>query len=429
MGGSDFSDSPTPKNMIALLDCNNFYASCERVFSPEYRSKPVCILSNNDGCIIARSNELKAAGVPMGAPYHYWKDRLKAIGAVVKSSNYALYGDLSGRVMRCLQAAVKNVEVYSIDEAFLDLNEFSQPLSQAENLVQHVYQCVGIPVSVGLGSTKVLAKAANYIAKYKKIPAFEINDKNLALVLDWLPVEKVWGIGQKTSEKMNQAGIKTASDLVARPDDWIRKYFTITGLRTVRELRGESCLDIETGSNPRKHILCSRSFGRTVTNPDWLKEAIATHASRGAEKLREQDLIASGITVYIRTNRFRTHDAQYQKTAYCPFPMATANTAELITGALSVFPQIFKPGFKYAKVGIALTGLVPKASVQYNLFTPPKFVQSEGVMRAVDSLNHRFGQHTVRHARLGTKQLWRMRSAYRSPNYTTDWNQLLTIKI
>ncbi|NCP67839.1 Y-family DNA polymerase [bacterium] len=412
----------------ALVDCNNFYASCERVFDPKLRHVPVCILSNNDGCIIARSAEVKAAGIPMGAPVFKWRKQLKAINARLYSSNYTLYGDMSARVMNTLRPFADNMEVYSIDEAFLQIRERSDYAAYGEAIKQTVYQYTGMPVSVGIASTKTLAKLANFIAKKYKDGNFQITESNREAVLKYIPVGEVWGIGRRTNEKLNHWGLKSVYDLVCQPDNWIKKELTVVGLKMVHELRGKPCFDLQEHPDARKNIICSRSFGRIVTDKISVREAIAHHAARAAEKLREQDSVATGITSYIRTNRFRQQDPQYGQSHYQSLEVATSNTAALIEAALFNLEQIFCSGYNYAKAGIALSGIRPSDQVQYNLFTPEQELKSGDLMKVLDAINHQHGNHTLQFGAMGLKKPWLTKSDFKSPNYTTKWADLPLVK-
>jgi DNA polymerase V len=412
----------------ALVDCNNFYASCERVFDPQLRHVPVCILSNNDGCIIARSAEVKAAGIPMGAPVFKWKKELKAINARLFSSNYTLYGDMSARVMHTLRPFADAMEVYSIDEAFLWLEGRSDYLAYGEAIKQTVYQHTGMPVSVGTADTKTLAKLANWIAKKYKNGNFQITPENHEAVLKFTPVGEVWGIGHRTQEKLRYWGLKTAFDLTVQPDHWIKSNLTVVGLKTVHELRGKPCFTFEDHPNARKNIVCSRSFGRVVTDLISLREAIASHAARAAEKLRQDDTVATGIVSYIRTSQFRTQDAQYGQSHYQALPIGTSNTATLIQAALLNLEQIYCSGFNYAKAGIMLSGIRPSQQVQYNLFTTENELKSGPLMQTLDRINQQHGKHTLQYGAMGLKKNWTMKSEHRSPNYTTQWKDLPLVK-
>lgn len=411
-----------------LVDCNNFYASCERVFNPKLRALPVCVLSNNDGCIIARSAEVKAAGVPMGAPVFKWRKELQAINACLLSSNYALYGDMSERVMSTLRSFANTMEVYSIDEAFLWVNDQSDYLAYGEAIKQTVYQHTGLPVSVGIAPTKTLAKLANFIAKKYKNGNFQITEENREAVLKFVPVGEVWGVGRRTNEKLNYWGIKTVYDLVCQPDHWIKSQLTVVGLKMVHELRGTPCFDLQDHPEAKKNIICSRSFGCAVTEKALVREAVAHHAARGAEKLREQNSVATGITTFIRTNRFRTQDEQYAPSYYHALEVGSSNTAAIIKGALLNLEQIYCSKYKYAKAGIVLSGIRPSDKVQYNLFTPEAELKSGDLMKVLDSINHQHGNHTLQFGAMGLKKPWLTKSNFKSPNYTTKWSDLPLVK-
>ena len=415
-------------SVYLLVDCNNFYASCERVFDPKLRHVPVCILSNNDGCIIARSAEVKAAGIPMGAPVFKWRKELQAIDAKLFSSNYALYGDMSARVMQTLRPFADVMEVYSIDEAFLLSAGRSDYLAYGEAIKQTVYQNTGMPVSVGIASSKTLAKLANWIAKKYKNGNFEITEQNREAVLKFTPVGEVWGIGHRTNEKLTNWGIKTVYDLICQPDNWIKSNLTVVGLKTVHELRGRACFELEEHPSARKNIICSRAFGKVVTDKSEIREAVAHHAARAAEKLREQDSVALGITTFIRTNKFRINDSQYGQSHYQALAVGTSNTAALIKAATANLEQIFCSGYNYAKAGILLSGIRKSHQVQYNLFTPEPELKSGDLMKAFDAINQQHGNHTVQFGAMGIKKAWLTKSDHRSPNYTTQWTDLPVVK-
>jgi DNA polymerase V len=421
---------------FAIVDCNNFYVSCERVFDPSLRNKPVVVLSNNDGCIVARSNEVKNAGIPMGIPYFKVKDELTEINCVVLSSNYALYGDMSRRIMETLAEFTNNLEIYSIDEAFLSLDHINADALTdfGYQIKEIIYQNTGIPVSVGIAQTKTLAKLANEIAKkdgrknnqYKGVINLYQNH-NVDQYLKITPVGDIWGVGRKYNKLLEKNNLLNVYDLIQTSDLWIKKHLTIQGLRMVKELRGIPCLDLETVLDPKKGIISSRSFSKKIERLLELQEAVATHASRIGEKLRKQNSVAGEIYVFLMANRFKTDS--YYKSLSLKLPTQTNYTPELIKHALIVLDKIYKKGLLYQKAGVMSYNISSDKSIQLNLFdTPnPAFQRQEKIMQVLDKLNQKYGKNTLKLATLGMKQAWQMRSQMRSPRYTTVWNELLKV--
>lgn len=416
---------------FGLCDCNNFYCSCERIFAPALSTAPVVVLSNNDGCIISRSQEVKDLGVKMGTPAHLIKDLIKQHAIQVYSSNYTLYGDISARVMNTLNDLCPVVEVYSIDEAFLDLSIF--PVQELEPLARQVRKTVRqwtkIPTCIGIGPTKTLAKVANRIAK--KNPAhdgvFVISDDAARLAaLQNFDIGDVWGIGRQYADMLNRQGVHTAQQFTELSDDWVRKHMTVTGARLLLELRGQSCVPMLEPRTISKNICSSRSFGTMQTGLESISEAVSTFANKCGEKLRDQRACAGLVTVFVQTNSFRPDLAQYSKSQTLNLPTATNSSAELIRYALHGLKQIFRPGFEYKKAGVIVTGIVPAEHVQVDMFATTdreKLSQVSGVM---DHLNKRFGRNTVSFAVQGTpnKRAWQTKFNQRSPAYTTDWEAL-----
>jgi DNA polymerase V len=417
---------------VALVDCNNFYVSCERLFRPELEGRPVVVLSNNDGCIIARSNEAKALGIPMGAPYFKYRPLLEKNEVEVFSSNYALYGDLSQRVMVILQQLEPEVEIYSIDEAFLHLphNGAASLRDQGLALRRRIKQYVGIPVSIGMGATKTLAKIANRIAKKNPVHGgvFDLTacgdpDCRLAGV----PVADIWGIGRRHAEKLNQQGVFTALDLKSRDDEWIRRRLTVTGLRTAMELRGVSCIAMDQNPAPRKSVICSRSFRKPVSALTDLREAVSSYVSTAAEKLREEGLAAANLHVFVRTSPHRPDLPQHAESLLVRLPQPTASTPLLIGAALRGLDRIYKPGHGYQKAGVMLTELTRGEMIQQDLFhRPPK--EDGAVMAALDAINSRWGRNTLQYASSGLAKPWRMSQERKSRSYTTSWQELPKVK-
>ena len=416
------------KKVFALVDCNNFYCSCERLFRPELEGQPIVVLSNNDGCVIARSNEVKALGIKMGDPYFKLKDLIAKHHIHVFSSNYTLYGDLSHRVMTILQQQEPEVEVYSIDEAFISLPYTPGKLhtEYARYLKQRVRQCVGIPVAIGIGPTKTLAKVANRIAKknaqYNGV--LDITDHGqLDQLLGNFDVEDVWGIGRQSANKLRMRGILTARDLRDADDAWLRKRLTVTGLRTAMELRGISCIPLETACPDKKSIISSKSFGRPVTTLADMKEAVATYLSTAAEKLRGQGSAAGAIQVFISTNTFNPNQPQYAQSMMVSLPQPSSYTPALLKAAIHCLENIFRPGFQYKKAGVMLTEIAPAGCQQINLFSSIDTEKPE-LMAAVDRINQKWGRETVQLGTAGFVKSWKMAQSHKSPAYTTNWSEL-----
>lgn len=416
---------------IALVDCNNFYASCERVFQPELRGRPVVVLSNNDGCVIARSNEAKALGVAMGEPWHVCRRRVNTHGVIVRSSNYTLYGDMSARVMRVLAGFAPELEVYSIDEAFLDLGGFERRLTaHGEELRRTVLQWTGIPVSVGIAATKTLAKAAN--RKAKKDPA----SGGVCVLLDETAIDAqlarmepadLWGVGRRIEARLQALGITNALMLKKADARFIRESFSVVLERTVTELRGVCCIELEDAPPDRKSIMASRSFGAMVETRQQLEEAVAAYTARAAEKLRRQRLACGRLTVFVQTNRFRPQDPQYSREQAVQLPVATSDTGRLIAAAKRGLAALWREGYRYKKAGVMLLELTEASSVQGGLFDAPDDARATARMRAVDALNLRYGRDTVTFAATGTLRAWKLRREFASQRFSTCWDELLVV--
>jgi DNA polymerase V len=419
--------------MFALLDCNNFYCSCERVFRPELNGKPVVVLSNNDGNVIARSNEAKALGITMGAPAFELEELFQKHQVHVFSSNYELYGDMSARVMDALAELVPEVEVYSIDEAFLDLSHI--PTASLEGFCRGikatVKQWTGIPVSIGVGPTKTLAKVANKVAK--KADGVYVLDSYFKLhqTLEATPVEDIWGIGRQSSKFLRDYYVSTALKLRHASLWWIKQHLGVVGQRIVLELRGRSCLPLELVAPSKKAICTSRSFGQMVATKEPLREAVANFIVRTAEKLRKQNSCAGVLTVFIRTNCFRKNLAQYHPSRTISLPVATAHPTELLKYALALLEDMYRCGYKYKKAGIIVSGIVPSSQVQQHLFSPTDRGRYEKLTHALDTINKKYGRGTVRFAVQGYPKVhttWLLKREHLSPCYTTRWDQIWTVK-
>ncbi len=417
-------------DLFALVDCNNFYVSCERVFNPALKHRPVVVLSNNDGCIIARSEEAKAIGIRMGQPVFECRPLIARHGVRVYSSNYSLYGDISRRIMDVLHLSCPEVETYSIDEAFLNLAGLpDSPRDFCRDLRGRIKKWVGVPVSVGIAPSKTLAKAAARVAK--KDPGLQgVLDirSRTDEVLASTGVEDVWGIGRRYARLLRRHGIRTALDLSRVDDGWARRNLTITGLRTVTELRGTSCIPLEDARETSKTIICSRSFGRKVYRIDELSEAAAAYTARAAETRRAQGSAASFLQVMLVEFPFN-EGFPATRIASANIPVATAYTPELIGYAKALLARVYRRGPAYRKTGVMLAGIVPRGRLQMNLFHPchegPKQL---ALMEAMDGINSRWGRGTIGFAAAGFERPWWMRQAKKSPRFTTSWADLPRVK-
>lgn len=422
--------------MIALVDCNNFYVSCERVFNPKLEGKPVGILSNNDGCIIARSEEIKKLGVAMGTPYFKIPDLIKRHNIQILSSNYALYGDMSRRVMQVLGRFTPTLEIYSIDESFLDLSGFNQNLSEYGRMItQTVKQGTGIPVSIGIGPTKTLAKLANKLAKkgiagYQQVLDWTTLD-NANAILEKLPVTELWGISAGWGTRLNKLGIANTLALKQADPKWLRKHFGVVLERIVRELNGTPCIPLELIAPPRKQILTSRSFGERLTELDDLRAAVSVFAARSAEKLRTQNLCTQAICVFIHTNPFDLSQPGYNNAVTITFDKPSDDSGKLIQCALAGLGRIYKTGYRYQRAGVLLPELLPAGVRQLSLFSdePEVDIKPCRRMATIDGINRRFGRYTIRYASDKLSQKWQMRQSLKSPGYTTDWAALPVVNV
>lgn len=438
--------------MYGLVDCNNFYVSCERVFNPSLRGKPVVVLSNNDGCIIARSNEAKALGIPMGAPLHLYKTLIKQNKIFTYSSNYTLYGDMSSRVMSVLNYFIPNIEIYSIDEAFLNLKNFNIQSLQDEmfKIRERIYQWTGIPVSIGIGPTKTLAKLANKIAKKNSSNGVYILTVSTQLIhiLSNMKLEDIWGVSKGWGNRLRSIGINNPRQLQQANPRQIRTLISVVGERIIYELRGQPCLALEEVIN-KKSITVSRSFGNMINDKDSLKKALANYAARAAEKLRYQDSVCGGIYVFINTNRFRERDLQYSNSATINFDELTDSTTIIIEKSFKLLENLYRPKYNYKKIGVTLLGLKQKDDgssdnyiIQGSLFIHNADQQihmsrSCDRMKLIDNINTKMGKMTIFHGSQGViknsrniksePDKWRMRSCYKSPFYTTNWDDILRV--
>jgi len=421
------------QNIFALVDCNNFYASCERVFKPALNNSPVAVLSNNDGCIVARSAEVKAMGIKMGTPYYQIKDKLARSSTKVFSSNYALYGDMSRRVMETLKEFSPKIEIYSIDEAFLDLTgQRTRNLNTiGQAMRSQVKQWTGIPTGVGIATTKTLAKLANHIAK--KSPKANgvlnlVNTPYLDIALKRVSVDDVWGVGNSFSKTLHKRGIHTALDLSHANDRWIKSKRGVVGLRCVYELRGQQCYALEETPPPKKEISVSRSFGKYITTETELSEAMASYLSRAGEKLRKQNGKTSVIKVYVMTNAFDTTRPQYFNSQTVTLPVATNDTGELIQYGLQAMRDIYRDGFRFKKCGVILSQLVPQDQVQLNLFDTIDREKSGRLMTSFDNINYHLVNSSIHYGATGISKAWQTKFNMRSARYTTCWGELPTVQ-
>jgi DNA polymerase V len=413
--------------MIGLLDANNFFVSCERVFRPDLLKRPVAVLSNNDGNVVARSNEVKAMGVPMGAPYHKIKKLLEVHNTAVFSSNFALYGDISSRMMMLVESLVPRVEIYSIDEVFIDFAGIKDPQALAHHLKAHIWQALGVPISVGIAKTKTLAKVANHMAKkrgeYQSVCLLNKADQ-VDEALKNLPVKEIWGIGYRLTERLKIMGIETALQLKQIDPRWMRQNFTVVGERLVRELNGMSCLALEDVQNPKKSIQVSRSFGKPIREFEELRAMVATYASRLAQKIRRDELKTRSLLIEIRTNPFRPDQPQYSNSAVINLPCPVEDDVSLIKAATKGLESIFKRGFAYHKAGVMALDLVSRdQKIQLDMFAalPTEDPRNISLASAMDNINHRFGRGTVYQAACGRRLSWRDHKKKVSPSYTTSW--------
>lgn len=419
--------------IFALVDCNNFYASCEKLFRPDLADTPVVVLSNNDGCVVARSKEAKALGIKMGIPIFKIQAQIRQHGIQVFSSNYSLYADMSDRVMRTLEDMAPKVEIYSIDEAFLDLTGIQSAISLVDfgQQVKHtIDRWIGIAVCVGIAPTKTLAKLANHAAK--KYPAtqgvVDLTDRNRQRkLLALTPVEDIWGVGRRLSVRLQAMGINTALDLANTSAKLIRQQFSVVLERTVRELNGESCIALEQIPATKKQIICSRSFGARVTSLVQMRQAVCQHATRAAEKLRKERQQAKLLSVFIRTSPYQNNTPQYSNALTAELPRPSNDTRDLIQLSIRLLDQLWRDGYDYAKAGVVLSDFYDIGTYQVGLFDQPSaHTNSRQLMHVVDEINHS-GLGKVFFARQGIKKDWAMKREHLSPAYTTRWNGLIRV--
>ena len=419
--------------VFALVDCNNFYVSCERVFNPRLNGKPVIVLSNNDGCAVARSNEAKALGIKMGDPFFKIRHIIQQHQVHVFSSNYALYGDMSNRVMRILTGFAPAIEIYSIDEAFLDVDRlaFTDLTEYGASIRQTIQMQAGIPVSIGFATSKTLAKLANRIAKKSTraggvldLTGPRYQDKALAIT----PVSDVWGIGRRYADFLTMRGIHTALDFKHADPSMVQTKMGVNGIRLLKELGGQACYLLEEHPSNKKNISVSRSFKSPVTGFDDLSQALCSYISRGAEKLRAQKSLAQAMTVYITTSRFKP-DLFYYNSSTCNFPAALNSTPDLIKHGRTALKQIFQKGREYTKAGVVFINLTRETVFQQDLFDPLDRTRFNKTMQTMDAINRKMGARCLRFPAAGLSEIrpWATAFNYKSPAYTTDWDEILTV--
>jgi DNA polymerase V len=424
----------------AIVDCNSFYCSCERLFRPDLWSRPVVVLSNNDGCIVSRTDEAKRLGIAMAGPYYQAKPVIEKFGVEVFSSNYNLYGDLSWRVMETLRMLVgkERVEVYSVDECFLDLSQTPPDILHpvASELKEVTEMWTGIKVSIGVAPTKVLCKVANRLAKKDKpgtrgVVVLDTPEK-INRALEKTPVDDVWGVGRRYAEKLHSYSIDNALQLRGMSEEWARKNLGgVTGVRLIKELRGEACIEMKDPLETKKMIATTRMFGKPVSELKELREAVATYTARAAEKLRRQGSATSFIDVFLVTNDYDNQAYTYNprtRHRYTTLPYATSVTTDLIQHALPLVDALYAPGSKYLKAGITLGSIIPDDSIQGNLFAPPAQQQQKILMQVMDNINFSMRDDALKFVASGLDRNWKMRQELRSRKFTTRWDELFEVK-
>lgn len=435
--GSEISPPGGRGGFKAIVDCNSFYAACERLFNPSLHGKPVVVLSNNDGCIISRSDEAKALGIQMAGPYYQNKNKIEKNKVAVFSSNYHLYGDLSWRVMETLRILSPHVEVYSVDESFLDLAGIDEnKLYEYSLFLKHTTELwTGIPVSIGVAPSKVLSKVANRLAKKDKagtkgVMILQTPPQQME-ALQKTPVEDVWGVGGASSKKLRLFNINTAWDLRNMSEDWARKNLGgVVGVRLIKELRGEPCIEMKDPLETKKMIATTRMFGKPVFELRELKEAVATYITRAAEKLRRQGSAAKIVSVFLVTNDYNsTYEYKPASTSlHTTLPFATSLTNLIIEHAMPLVENLYRKGSKYLKAGVMLSSIVPDDAVQHNLFAKPSQENEKKLMKMIDNVNFSMRNDVLKFASSGTKRDWKMRQELRSKRFTTRWDELFEVK-
>ena len=418
------------KNKIALIDCNSFYVSCERLFNPKIINKPVVVLSNNDGCVISRSTEAKKIGIKMGEPYFKVKELVKKNNVHIFSSNYALYGDLSRRVMKTLKSFSEKIEIYSIDEAFVDLSHVQE--KEIENygkeIRERILRWTGIPTSVGISNTKTLSKVANHIAKKNKSGVIYLKE-NIDEYLKNFYISDIWGVGKQLSKLYIKNGIDTAYKLKNISNSWVKKSTNVLGAKTVMELRGISCISLETHETKRKSCCVSRSFGKKVESLEKLKESIVTHCLNAAEKIRNDNQTTRSVTIFIRTSPFDKNRNYYSNSITVDLPIASSNSLELVKIAINGLKKIYKYGYLYQKAGVTFSKLEDMELKELNLLTPLMEKKSKTLMKAIDFTNAKYGRNSISIAQAGFIKSWKMKREHFSKIDTASFQDLPTLKI
>ena len=422
--------SSSKKNKVALIDCNSFYVSCERLFNPRINNKPVVVLSNNDGCVISRSTEAKKIGIKMGEPYFKVKELVRKNNVQIFSSNYSLYGDLSRRVMKVLKGFSDKIEIYSIDEAFIDLSHIKDENIEdyGKRIRERVLKWTGIPTSVGISCTKTLSKVANHVAKKNKTGVIFLKD-NIDDVLKNFDISDIWGVGRQLSKLYIKNGINNAYKLKNISNSWVKKSTNVLGAKTVMELRGIPCINLETEETKRKSCCVSRSFGRKVESLNKLKESITTHCLNAAEKIRNDNQTTRSITVFIRTSPFDKNRKYYSNSLTIDLPVATNNSLELVKVAIEGLKKIYKYGYFYQKAGIILSKLSEAGEKDLNLLTPILENKSQTLMKAIDVTNAKYGRNVISVAQAGINNSWKMRREHSSKIDTASFDSLPKISI
>ena len=418
------------KKKIALIDCNAFYVSCERLFNPKIKNVPVVVLSNNDGCVISRSTEAKKIGIKMGEPYFKVKELVRKNNVQIFSSNYSLYGDLSRRVMKVLKGFSDKIEIYSIDEAFIDLSHIKDENIEdyGKRIRERVLKWTGIPTSVGISCTKTLSKVANHVAKKNKTGVIFLKD-NIDDVLKNFDISDIWGVGRQLSKLYIKNGINNAYKLKNISNSWVKKSTNVLGAKTVMELRGIPCINLETEETKRKSCCVSRSFGRKVESLNKLKESITTHCLNAAEKIRNDDQTTRSITVFIRTSPFDKNRKYYSNSLTIDLPVATNNSLELVKVAIEGLKKIYKYGYFYQKAGVILSKLSEAGEKNLNLLTPILENKSQTLMKAIDVTNAKYGRNVISVAQAGINNSWKMRREHSSKIDTASFDSLPKISI
>ncbi|MDB9744568.1 Y-family DNA polymerase [Pelagibacteraceae bacterium] len=418
------------KNKVALIDCNSFYVSCERLFNPKINNKPVVVLSNNDGCVISRSTEAKRIGIKMGEPYFKVKELVRKNNVHIFSSNYALYGDISRRVMKTLKSFSDKIEIYSIDEAFVDLShvEDKEIENYGKEIRKRILKWTGIPTSVGIANTKTLSKIANHIAKKNKTGVIYLNE-NIDSHLKNFYISDIWGVGKQLSKLYIKNGIDTAYKLKNISNTWVKKSTNVLGAKTVMELRGITCINLETQETKRKSCCVSRSFGKKVESLEKLQESITTHCLNAAEKIRNDNQITRSITIYIRTSPFDKNRKYYSNSITIDLPVATSNSLELVKTAINGLKKIYKYGYFYQKAGIILSKLRESSENEFNLLAPIMENKSRTLMKAIDYTNAKYGRNAISIAQAGINNSWKMRREHSSKIDTASFDSLPKISV